>query len=106
MTPTEKYFRAIGCKPKPHAYNSWNDPAGKRLCMSGLPDITQSFADFKLHVLEKMEGEKFSLNLEDDGGNICWRNPLPFTEIWQDVIDNEILEAAVVAATRYFEEKK
>ena len=95
MTTTEKYFRA---------YRKHNDFGLGDVKLGGiLPNITQHYPDFKKWVLEKMEGEGYEPEIEE--GKFYWvlgNNAEPAEEIK----DNEILRAAVIAATRYFEAKK
>ena len=97
MTITEKYFRAIGW--------GWQnfEPVN-------LPDITQSFADFKLHVLKKMEEEGYEFAIHNNITYLAYWQNSPGGIIGENVLkypikDNEILSAAVVAATRYFKTK-
>ena len=114
MTITEKYFRSIGWEfrlnldlkamvwmlPEAEAC-----PQNRKPWKIKLPEITQSFADFKKWVLEKMEGDGFLL-AKNAGGMTFFVNPKNnkfFSELPKN---NEILSAGVVAATRYFEGKK
>jgi len=128
----EDYFRAVGwvieneLNDDPaldrmnHLLFQWIAPDGVR--RKKLPNITQHYPDFKLWVLEDMEAEGFHPHLtlddtivsdgmggETDGPAILlwvWGHETkPTAQIEQEVEDNEILCAAVVAATRYFEQK-
>ena len=101
MTTTEKYFEALGWVKKTSAYSFvvWIHKDG---IAETLPNITQSYPDFKKWVLEKMEGEGWRFftifnyaTFADKDGN----------EIDAEIKNNEILEAAVEAATRYFSQK-
>ena len=110
MNITEKYFRAIGWKPKPFSSvcpDAWGPKETSAADACSLPNITQSFPDFKKWVLEKMEGEKMHLLLCLPGSVVWGRDSIKdYTQEAEYIVDNEILEAAVVAATTYFEGKK
>ena len=108
MTLTEKYFRAIGWTPPAINRKYWSrTQAYEGGAVSELPDITQSFADFKLHVLEKMEGEGLRpvISLGVWG---WWYHPREILkdQIEEPIKDNEILTAGVISATKYFKGKK
>lgn len=71
--------------------------------------ILESFPDFKREVLEVMEGEGYFLIL--DKRRALWiakeNYDVAIDEVfWNTIKDNEILRAAVIAATRYFKDKK
>lgn len=79
-----------------------------------LPNILESFPAFKEFVLERMEGGGYSYYIADVmseasgyewGKELSWQNK-GHSEYNELIIDNEILKAAVIAATRYWEEKK
>ena len=117
---TEAYFRALGWKRfkdrrddgSGHGRNEnvtgWVDSDGEE--WYDLPNILESNSAFTEHVLEVMEGEGYKLS-------ICEINQTSrgsYTAfIWsgtrvtkaEEIKDNNIFRAAVIAATRYFEEK-
>ena len=117
MTTTEKYFIALGAKKvdkskvkfpshlkmEDRHYNAYILPDGTEICVdcSGWPNITQSYPDFKKWVLEKMpNGGEFSIL----AGDWFWwldNNSDPQAHKREFIKDNEILEAAVIAATSY-----
>lgn len=73
-----------------------------------LPSILESYSAFKEHVLERMENEEYTLQFVDykKGMGVRWKG-WEHMKVYTEVIkDLEILRAAVIAATRYFEEKK
>jgi len=71
-----------------------------------LPDITQSFSDFKKFVLEPMEGEDFYFEADLLHDSVQWRiEPFDGPKYMEVIENNEILEAGVIAATRYWKEK-
>ena len=116
---TEEYFRALGWKRKINTKDSYctapitNPEAGpdndERLYWSAYPNITQNYPDFKKWVLEKMEGEEAELRVIH--GGVKWVVPMDeftYSELtFESTVHNgnEILEAAVIAATRYWREK-
>ena len=60
MTTTEKYFKALGWKRRTNTENDYPSCPimnSHGMYVSGYPNITQSYPDFKKWVLEKMEGE-------------------------------------------------
>ena len=107
MTLTEKYFRAIGWNyfnrtpDWPRGY--WSESEFFKPKYKELPKITQSFPDFKLHVLEKMRGEGYWFTVNPS--TVVWQPKLSDVFYLESHKDNEILSAGVVAATRYFETK-
>ena len=106
MTLTENYFKAIGWT-KDMVRHDWFWLNPDKQGYTELPDITQSFADFKLHVLEKMEGEGLRpvISLGVWG---WWYHPREILkdQIEEPIKDNEILTAGVISATKYFKGKK
>ena len=120
MTTTENYFKALGWHlSRPHQPNgSWDFHDGEKwICISKLPNINQAFPDFKKWVLEKMEGEGYKLEVDPVYDEVDWFSMKLLTRknneeqsksklLVEPTKDNEILEAAVVAATRYWEGKK
>lgn len=93
----EAYFKAYGVNPNfPHSLK--------------LPNILDHYPAFKEHVLEVMEGEGYGFRV--NFAEIVWRENQGFMEdrnketLSELFLDNNILHAAVIAATRYFEEKK
>ena len=107
MTTTEKYFRALGWEEIKGGWRSLGSETELTWSVTSLPNITQSYPDFKKWVLEKMAGEGFYYEFDGLHGCVEWRKE-PFDEpVFEELIENkEILEAAVIAATRYWEEKK
>ena len=111
MDVTEKYFRALGwvqCEGHDALMSLpyWEAPETLQgtLTLEQLPNITQSYPDFKKFVLEKMEGDYFVLIVMSTF--IEWKNmEVENSSYTKTIKDNEILEAAVIAATRYFENK-
>ena len=138
MTTTEKYFKALGwvyqpitTQPftgrieqsrdpskidKPYQRESMGWVKGSH-ALEKLPNITQSYPDFKKWVLEKMEGERDNrfeggLKLVVYFNQVAWMfSPLSFIHkedipnLWTNVENGETLEAAVEAACRYWEGK-
>ena len=109
MNITEKYFRAIGWR---YVDQIGNNPYGWFLGSYHhrsleLPNITESFSAFKKWVLEKMvlgDGRpmKYSIGIERGDDWNWWADHTTYSE---PIKNNEILEAAVIAATRYFKGK-
>ena len=131
MTTTEKYFRALGWERVPSSmiyagvplYRPENQQQGPQgfywvenfeetrksnpAIYNPLPNITQSYPDFKKWVLEKMEG--FKLSVDPQVWAMNWIAVHPWEKestVGIGIKDNEILEAAVIAATTYWENKK
>jgi len=109
MNVTENYFKALGWELRVHKISgndNWWTQEGVWVGRL-LPNITQSFPDFKKWVLEKMEGEGFTPSM-----NYCFQWENDFHEsrglrfIREIIKDNEITWAAVEAATKYFESIK
>jgi len=127
MTTTENYFKAFGWEKqpiviqpftgrirvssdpsdtdKPHQRESMGWVKGSHV-FEDLPHITQSFPDFKKWVLEKMEGEGYALTNSGRFVNWCSTKSQIKTDLYQEIKNNEILEAAVISATRYLEPEK
>ena len=122
MNITEKYFRAIGWEyhlyldkcfqdepwfeQSPHNKIVWDEC----LYHEELPNITQFFPDFKLHVWEKMRMKMYIWKPTIDPYAIVRQRlneieGCPEAVAQEEIKNNEILEAAVIAATRYFETK-
>lgn len=125
MTPTDEvltnqeiievYFKALGWKAYTHpmaGFGYLKDKEGNR--HKTLPNILESFPDFKEHVLGVMEGEGWEFIIEDGvffwvrllPESKCEHNPRHTEDISEETKDNNILHAAAIAATRYLEEKK
>lgn len=106
MTITENFFKARGWEPSTGNNPHWfvkSETEPETSCYKTLPNITQSFPDFKKFVLEPIHAEGHYFVFETREVHLhFYPDPLLTVEI----INNEILEAAVVAATRYFEDKK
>jgi hypothetical protein len=100
MNITEKYFKALGLAEFYDA--QWNFIGADGDLYNTFPNITQHYPDFKKWVLEKMEGDGYEFTL--NGGMIGWIGDRSFSHI-KGVKDNEILLAAVIAATRYWKGK-
>ncbi len=115
MNNTEKYFRALGwfqgcATPDPESAYVWVQPPNQ-IYGEELPNITESMSAFNKWVAERMEkyGYKYRIHV----GQWIWgfSASLLFDEhdkgeFKEPIKDNEILEAAVIAATRYLEGKK
>ncbi len=108
MTPTDeelaaRYFKALGWTPR--ADGEWFDSNGN--WKERLPNILEHYPDFKKWVLEVMEGEGYGYSID-----YCFQWGNEFSDnarlkfIREEIKSNNILHAAVIAATRYFEEKK
>ena len=122
MTTTEKYFKARATSFRKiifggyEEYSEWVEGVNAYLVdgewvRNDRYDLTQSYPDFKKWVLEKMwlEGYKMIIGDLTVGGYmhtyVEWNWRKKETAIYKEIIkNNEILEAAVVAATRYWEE--
>jgi len=125
---TEAYFVARGWEwkkylkdPLDYWYWEFNGKAvseysrHENYSYSYLPNILESYPDFKQHVLEVMDFEEYRLLINElivggvphtylDWSRKRLAGEYPF---YKEIIkDNNILHAAVIAATRYFEEKK
>ena len=124
MTPTEiteAYFKARGWTYSLIIYahnlaigedrpsHLWCSPAIKgqtrssRYKLKGLPNILESFSAFKEHVLEVMGEEGFTVAIMF--GDFMWVSKKK-DSLEEPIKDNDILTAAVLAATRYFESKE
>ena len=106
MTTTENYFKALGWEKIKGGWRSPETETELIWSVTSLPNITQSYPDFKKWVLEKMEGEGWRYEIEDGTG--YWMKYIEEEccgSLEHVIKDNEILEAAVIAATRYWEEK-
>jgi hypothetical protein len=115
----EEYFKALGFKwgvlPKMlHGTEKdvwcWmSKKEGYKTQFKELPNITQHYPDFKKWVLDKMEGEGMRFEIVGYVAQFYKGSALFFdkdTVAYEEIKDNEILEAAVIAATRYWEGKK
>ena len=71
-----------------------------------LPNILKSFPDFKREVLEVMEDEDIHLFVITFkiGNCVEWRGRVGECKEWEEIKSNNILHAAVIAATQYFKE--
>jgi len=110
---TEAYFVARGWWKKTEGYNlGWygvDDYHG-----TPLPNILESYPAFKQHVLEVMGEEGFSYDIISNTTKLVkffmWYGQFEGHPVLRDYIaeikDNNILHAAVIAATRYFNENK
>lgn len=106
----EEYFKALGWLPVTHKNYPdtilyWLSPS--KIEFGSLPNILESFPDFKKWVLEVMEGEGYVLT---SSGN-QWAYWLYLMDAEHPIFDepikdNNILHAAVIAATRYLEGKE
>ena len=122
MTTTEKYFKARATSFRKiifggyEEYSEWVEGVNAYLVdgewvRNDRYDLTQSYPDFKKFVLEKMEREGFRMNIVHQ--NQTSRGLVPICQ-WlgihpdpiEEIKDNEILEAAVIAATEYWRQKK
>ena len=114
MTATENYFKAKATSFRQILVGGYNEHTkyvdgvnaylidGEWVRPDGRIDLCQSYPDFKKWVLEKMPNcGSFSILANywywwlvdgSDGKNV-----------FEEIKDNEILEAAVVAATRYWD---
>lgn len=118
MTDTEiieRYFVARGWYHRTYDDHApriylWYLPDGKNFGVE-LPPILTDFQAFKEHVLEVMDGDGFyvTIALSTSGGlYLIWANSflkgkVAFSEV---IKNNNILHAAVISATGYFEGKK
>lgn len=79
-------------------------PGGKEFCLDcgGLPNILDSFPDFKREVLEVMEGEGWILSTGELAS--CWIHDSDPTKMYfEEVIkDNHILRAAALLVLAAF----
>lgn len=112
---TEAYFKALGWlfvdyEMGVEAY--WESPDGKTDYT--LPNILESYSAFKREVLEVMAFNRYRFIIDK---LIVGGVPHTFAKwlhkaageypVYKEIIkDNNIFRAAVIAATRYFEEKK
>ena len=117
---TEAYFVARGCFIKQQIRKEgenkfkmrdyWCLPDGEFIEWDdyGLPKILESYSAFKEHVLEVMGGENFRLTMSfSEVSWITLKGPfLDRVSIGEKIKGNDILHAAVIAATRYFEGKR
>jgi len=112
MTTTENYFKALGWEFGSFAIKRAGSPIACRYSIkspdgeghNSLPNITQSYPDFKKWVLEKMEEEGMAFHCSY--GAFIWNkigSPMATPPV--HIKNNEILEAAVKAATKYWEGK-
>ena len=114
----ENYFKALGWEYGPFTVEGsslagyrydWKSTEGEG--ENSLPNITEYYPDFKKWVLEKMDEDGLKLSVSVCGALfktqlISWDNDIGRCESESiEAKDNEILEAAVIAATRYFESK-
>ena len=108
---TEAYFVARGWERlvTKHKYGcdsiQWISPG--RNFFYFLPNILESFPDFKREVLEVMEEEEHSLEIVGykKGMGVRWKGWEHMKVYSQLVKDLNFLHAAVIAATKYWEEK-
>jgi len=114
---TEAYFVARGWTTGPYkniAY-IWRDQNGEP--HDELPNILNSYPNFKQHVLGVMgeAGYKFEVTARGDKetrewSSAEWNKYEKFqgfvNDNYEEIKDNNILHAATIRATRYFEEKK
>ena len=102
----EAYFKARGWEFKStpmHESFYWED-ADLNSHGDTLPNILESFPDFKREVLEVMRKEGKELEVKRCKNGF-------FMVFWdylcrEKIINDEILKAAVIAATRYWESKE
>ena len=68
---------------------------------SDLPNITESFSAFKKWVIEEMDRRGWKLT--NSGRFVQWmpKKSQPVGGLYEEIKDNEILSAAVIAATEY-----
>ncbi len=105
----ERYFKARGWKPKKLMgglipTGDWLDPDNN--LYESLPNILIDFSAFKREVLEPMQGEEYCLEVDGLHGCVSWfDDPFDGPRYDEVIEDNEILRAAVIAATRYLENK-
>ena len=109
---TENYFRELGWKRRTNTENDYPSCLvmnSQGMYLNNYPDITESFSAFKKWVIEEMERLGYELTC---GNGACWAGPIEKPEsfafksrhyIEEPIIDNEILSAAVIAATRFLE---
>lgn len=106
----EAYFKARGWWEHESQYDGsyWWDKNGNSTHIPVLPDslpnILEHYPDFKEHVLEVMLRDYYKLTVY--GGSVTWRGAWDYQKEIEEIKDNNILHAAVIAATRYFEEKR
>jgi len=102
---TEAYFVARGFRKMHIDSAMWKLPNGTAFGLE-LPNILTSYPDFKEHVLEVMGEDGWVLEIENEW--VWWKLPDRPTmpQLTHEIKSNNILHAAVIAATRYFEEKK
>ena len=116
----EQYFLALGWEKREKILTSddnfdegriidritrWFNPDGLHMGRD-LPDLIDHFPSFIKWVIQKMEGEGFSLYMSPNA--LAWREddaPFGCRHSHQDIKDNEITLAAVIAATRVWESK-
>lgn len=113
----EAYFRARGWEQVMSIHEGdyleenpyWKNPNGFE--RKDLPNILESYSAFKEHVLEVMEGEGYGFSIEyewdDNNGSVrswYWINH-KYGDFAKEIEDNNILHAAVIAATRFWESK-
>ena len=112
---TEAYFVARGWSAWPFTIHPGSEqgwlPPGKELLEANLiyelPNILGSFSAFREHALEVMEekGWEFLISEGDsfsDRPYVVWNQLQGGGLIQAEIIDNNILHAAVIGATRYF----
>ena len=106
MDMVERYFRALGWERKCITLGGsmdWRSPNGVNYGAE-LPNILEHFPSFKKWVLEEMEKRGYKLVVSTLWSS--WyagaENPVYETKIK----DNEVLEAAIIAATNYLEGEK
>jgi len=110
MTDTgimEQYFKARGwdrVKKPPHV---WVKDKVLVWAYVELPPILTDFPAFKQHVLEVMGKERLHLyvNTYEEYNEVNWRGKCGEAVAWENIDNNNILHAAVIAATRYWKEK-
>ena len=101
----ERYFKARGwmsiVRVGGDICNWWDGKSVKGVYAP--PLILTDFPAFKEHVLEPMHEEEFILYVFSS--YIEWTRKNPSSNRRCKIVDNNILHAAVIAATRYWESK-
>lgn len=115
---TEKYFRALGWKPKDQNKLCWFDSGGN--LTQSLPNICENEPEFQGHVGKVMEENELFLEVRyfDDIPYACWCKQVAsgvpgMDDVFHmevvykcEMTNNLILPAAVDAAIDYLESKQ